>query len=341
MRTHFHMNDPGYGIEWVIPELFATSPLRVSNPEEANVFVVPHLMVAYFHYYMFHKGSKNAADEAANPYFAGLMSYIRHAGPWFDRHEGRDHVFVFAHDCGACMLNGTNIAAVRNSIFLMNMGSLTTGAESLCFNRTKDVIVPPVQLSSDFLDFRKDTLRPDLSTRRNLAHFRGTVWDDLAYSGGVRQALKKLFLETRPGDFLFNEGFADPATYLKELRDSYFCLHPPGWLPCKWSGRFINLLFSGCIPTLLMDDLVFPLEEIIEYDSFSVRIAEADVHNDRWLDILRLVPETVRQTKLQAVWDTTFRFSYNVPTRSGDAFSSILELVARRLRAQGLLRAQQ
>lgn len=42
----------------------------------------------------------------------------------------------------------------------------------------------------------------------------------------------------------------------------------------------------GCIPVIIFDEVHAALESIIDFDSFSVRIKEADV--DRILDILQV-----------------------------------------------------
>ena len=71
--------------------------------------------------------------------------------------------------------------------------------------------------------------------RPTFASFRGTIFDDYAYSKGVRQALREL----AKGDPDKLKVSASPHPfYLEEMAQSTFCLCPSGWSP--WSPRLFE-----------------------------------------------------------------------------------------------------
>ncbi len=53
-----------------------------------------------------------------------------------------------------------------------------------------------------------------------------------------------------------------------------------------WSSRLEDAVTHGCIPVIIFDEVHAVLESIVDFESFSVRIKEADV--DRILEILQV-----------------------------------------------------
>ncbi len=56
---------------------------------------------------------------ASNP-LQLIVNAIRDQGPWFDRKNGSDHLFVITADQGRC--NGYQQDDVRNTIFIQHYG---------------------------------------------------------------------------------------------------------------------------------------------------------------------------------------------------------------------------
>jgi hypothetical protein len=112
---------------------------------------------------------------------------------------------------------------------------------------------------------------------RWLATFRGTVWDSREYSGGIRQDLLAYYAEANRSavdGILFSKGHTSPEEYAAELRDSLFCLSPPG--SSAWSQRVYSLVAAGC-PLVFFDSaekgppaLAFPRS--ISWADFSITI---------------------------------------------------------------------
>merc|ERR1711871_804212 len=60
------------------------------------------------------------------------------------------------------------------------------------------------------------------------------------------------------------------------MRNATFCGAFPG---DGWSGGISSAVFAGCVPVIVMDGIEMPFENVLNYDSFSVRIAEAEIPN--------------------------------------------------------------
>lgn len=94
----------------------------------------------------------------------------------------------------------------------------------------------------------------------------------------------------------WEEGIKIEATtknYHRELEEHTFCLAFPG---DGWSSRVLDGVIHGCIPVVIQDDSEMFFEgafEIagmgIDYDDFSVRVAEADLLN--LAKILKAIPQ--------------------------------------------------
>ncbi len=83
------------------------------------------------------------------------------------------------------------------------------------------------------------------------------------------------------------------TSHLELLCDSTFAILPRA---CGYalSYRMIECMNAGCIPVVLSDGYVLPFSEEVDYDSFSIRVAEPDVEHlrdilmSRWTDVDRM-----------------------------------------------------
>jgi len=66
--------------------------------------------------------------------------------------------------------------------------------------------------------------------------------------------------------------------YFAALRHSKFCLAPRGDTPS--SRRLYDSVVAGCIPVLIADDMKLPYQSVLDWDSFMVRVSEADALRD-------------------------------------------------------------
>lgn len=83
------------------------------------------------------------------------------------------------------------------------------------------------------------------------------------------------------------------SSHVELLCNSTFAILPRA---CGFalSYRMIECMNAGCIPVVLSDGYVLPFREELDYDSFSIRVAESDVEHlreiliSRWTDVDRM-----------------------------------------------------
>jgi hypothetical protein len=79
---------------------------------------------------------------------------------------------------------------------------------------------------------------------------------------------------------------AERQEYIESIKSADFVLCPKG--DGNYSARFYETLALGRIPVLVDTDMVLPLEGLIEYDRFIIRVPYTDIGNiasyimERW-----------------------------------------------------------
>uniref|UniRef100_A0A7R9V264 Exostosin GT47 domain-containing protein n=1 Tax=Chlamydomonas euryale TaxID=1486919 RepID=A0A7R9V264_9CHLO len=129
------------------------------------------------------------------------------------------------------------------------------------------------------------------------------------YSRGIRQAVLRAAADNDwKSRYRIYVGQGDGelgGTYSEGLARSTFCLVAPG---DGWSSRAEDAVLHGCIPVVVMDRVHAVFESVLNWDLFSVRVAEAEV--ERLPEILAAIPEDKvkrMQARLSKVWH---RFAY-------------------------------
>ena len=231
--------------------------------------------------------------------------------PHTQRRNGRDHIFLFTHDEGACwaptVLNTSiwlthwgrsELNHTCNTAFIGDrydqehitwkqpQGWLHYTRGHPCYTPGKDLVVPSFK---SHLHYRHSALVGVPAKARDIfLYFKGDVGKGRFpnSSRGLRQAIYKLGLaykdnaETRvwvgtSGDI--------PGDYSEHLARSKFCLVAPG---DGWSARMEDAMLHGCVPVIIMDSVHAVFESILQVEDFSIRLAQADV--PRIIEILKV-----------------------------------------------------
>ena len=124
------------------------------------------------------------ARDKARSLVLDALKYIRESWPYWNRTNGRDHVWMFTHDQGACLDLRTERGqenalarkmhdSIRNSIFLSTVGD----RQNDCYDHTRDVVIPPmvehqIISSSVAADWATDR-RAENRAKTHFASFRG------------------------------------------------------------------------------------------------------------------------------------------------------------------------
>lgn len=330
-----------YGAEMAFYESILASPHRTLNGEEADFFFVPVLDSCII----------TRADDAPHlslKDYMGLRSFLTldfykrahdhivEQYPYWNRTSGRDHIWFFSWDEGACYAP----KEIWNSMMLVHWGNTnskhnhsTTAywgdnwdnipsskrGNHPCFDPEKDLVVPAWKRPDGSRLSKKLWARPR-EERKTFFFFNGNLGPayekgrpESTYSMGIRQKVAGEFgsspnMEGKLGKQHAEDVIVTPLrseNYHEDLASSVFCGVMPG---DGWSGRMEDSILQGCIPVIIQDGIFLPYENVLNYESFAVRIGEDDIPN--MINILRGFNESEIEFKLSNVRKIWQRFMY-------------------------------
>ena len=303
---------------------------RVTNPQQADFFFVPHATTAVYHESSYNHSTalchiKAVLDHVAKFPFAQRSAWIDHIVPW--AHDN------FQNNVGDKELLPLDFR--KNAIFIVNQGDDAAFVPADASLRVQDfdirtsIITLPPSWDATEEWARQGRVRPLWHERKYLAVFRGSLLENPNYSNGVRQALAEQFQLVRQNDIIF-ENHAE--TYADEMRESKFCLFIKGWT--VWSERLGTIINAGCIPVIISDHYALPFWQNLDWSTFSLRMSQRDaiipgalrayLHNVSQSRALELEAELIR------IRPTLL---YNLPPQRGDIFTRILDELSQRLPA--------
>jgi len=319
-----------------VHELLLASPHRTLNPEAADFFFVPIYGGCYISRFfrptaihnLFFRLPDNwqPAPLRGNEHYREALRWLQEQYPYWRRKNGADHIFAFPHDEGACVAP----IEMANSIFLTSWGRLETPpqnatttmvehswfvpekvkdmyASRTCYDPRKDILMP-VFTKVDILK-QVPYLLPDAPTLRRdiLFSWRGQHLPHFPkYSMGIRHQVIALWgdkPEWRQQGVHVSAGHSH--TYFDEIRRSLFC----GVFPGNGWGHIELPIMLGCIPVVVQDEILVPLEDVFDFKLYGVRLKRDDL--PRLPEILRAIPsERIEQLQhgLSLVWE---RFTYS------------------------------
>ena len=303
--------------------------VRTMNPEEADLFFVPQYGECFlWAREMLRHENQGQAMEETNEYFLEVLSHVKGKWPYFNRTDGRDHVFVFAGARGPTIFRDWQ-KEIPHSIYLTPEGDRTLPQ----FDTWKDIVIPGFEYDKRmYLEEHRNELVKNPPKRKILAMFRGTIDHPagFAYSKGLRPKLKKIFQNATDVIYGTKIKDCDRDCYVREMTESVFCLNPLGWTP--WTLRFYQAVMTRCIPIIIADNIEFPFESEINYSEFALKIPEKDVSDI--LETMRDMPEEERERRRQYMDKIWKKFTYQRPAELGDAYYSTVKELGRKVRAQ-------
>lgn len=302
-----------FAAEVAIHEALAGSPLAVSDPAEADFFLLPVYVSCNF-------STANGFPSLshARPLLRSAVQLVSALHPFWNRSSGRDHLFVASHDYGACF-HAMEDAAVadgipefmRNSVLLQTFG---VRSPHRC-QEAEHVVIPPY-VSPDVTEWAP---RPEAVERDIWVFFRGKMEvhpknvSGRFYSKKVRTEIWNRF----NGNRRFHLRRKRFDGYRSEIARSVFCLCPLGWAP--WSPRLVESVELGCVPVVIADGIRLPFPDAVDWPSISLTVPEGDVGR------LESILDHVAATNLTAIqsnlWDPAVRraLTFNRPMMEGDA----------------------
>ncbi len=314
--------------------------LLTQDPEKADLFFVP----GYWSAAIFGETNERKTREYGRKIVLAALQYVKQKWPFWARHSGADHVFLFSYDYSFCMdhrphRSGESPLAnqlreeLQQSILLSTLGDV----ESSCFSYHKDIVIPPMLKEAANL-----WGGPPFGDRHIKVHFRGRIdvgqgaemWDPdenplksaakhRVFSQGVRSQVYELY-RGRPGWLIEKTSLAYDA-YLQELRSSQFCLAMRGHV--SWTLRLYESLAYGCIPVIIGDGIVMPFQNLFDWNQVALFVQQKDIAS--LANILNSITEdeSIFMSKNSVKFRGSLLFDPDGNAQSKDAFYwSILEL---------------
>ncbi|CAK9157196.1 unnamed protein product [Ilex paraguariensis] len=333
--------DQLYGAQMAIYESILASPYRTLNGEEADYFFVPVLDSCIItraddapHLSMQdHQGLRSSLTLE---FYKKAHDHIVEQYPFWNRTSGRDHIWFFSWDEGACYAP----KEIWNSMMLVHWGNTnskynhsTTAywadnwdrissdrrGNHPCFDPDKDLLLPAWKRPEENSLSSYLWARPR-GKRKILFYFNGNLGPayekgrpEATYSMGIRQKVAEEFGSSPDKEGKLGKQHAEDVivtplrsdNYHEDLASSIFCGVMPG---DGWSGRMEDSILQGCIPVVIQDGIFLPYENVLIYESFAVRIHEDEIPN--MINILRGINETEIQFMLENVQKIWQRFLY-------------------------------
>ncbi|CAM8969990.1 hypothetical protein QQ045_005687 [Rhodiola kirilowii] len=330
-----------YGAQIAIYESLLASPHRTLNGEEADYFFVPVLDSCIItraddapHLSMQdHKGLRSSLTLE---YYRKAFDHISSQYTYWNRSSGRDHIWFFSWDEGACYAP----KEIWNSMMLVHWGNTnskhnhsTTAyyadnwdhipsarrGNHTCFDPRKDLVLPAWK-SPDTSALRVKFWAWPREKRKIFFYFNGNLGPayeggrpEATYSMGIRQHLAEEYGSSPNKEGKLGKQHSEDVIvtslrsdhYHADLGSSIFCGVLPG---DGWSGRMEDSILQGCIPVIIQDGIFLPYENVLNYESFAVRIREDEIPN--MIKILRKFNETEIYFKLANVKKIWQRFLY-------------------------------
>ncbi|KAJ4706445.1 exostosin family protein [Melia azedarach] len=330
-----------YGSQMALYESILASPYRTLNGEEADFFFVPvldsciitraddapHLSIKE------HLGLRSSLTLE---FYKKAYDHIVEHYPYWNRSLGRDHIWFFSWDEGACYAP----KEIWNSMMLVHWGntnskhnhsttayfpdnwnniSSSRRGNHPCFDPEKDLVLPAWK-SPDASALESKLWASPREKRKTLFYFNGNLGSaypngrpEASYSMGIRQKLAEEFGSSPNKEGKLGKQHAEDVivtplrseNYHESLASSIFCGVLPG---DGWSGRMEDSILQGCIPVVIQDGIFLPYENVLNYESFAIRVCEDEIPN--LINILRGFNETEIQFRLANVQRVWQRFLY-------------------------------
>ncbi|KAM0950361.1 putative hexosyltransferase [Dioscorea sansibarensis] len=330
-----------YGSQMALYESILASPHRTMNGDEADFFFVPALdscliTRAYDAPHLSMQEHMGMRSSLTLDYYKKAYEHIMYRYPYWNESSGRDHIWFFSWDEGACYAP----KEIWNSMMLVHWGNTNSKHNHSttaywadnwdrvpphkrgghpCFDPEKDLVLPAWKRPEPGAVWLKLWARPR-EERTTLFYFNGNLGPAYAngrpedtYSMGIRQKLAEEFGSTPNNEGKLGRQHTGNVTvtplrsshYYDELASSIFCGVLPG---DGWSGRMEDSILQGCIPVIIQDGIFLPYENVLNYKSFAVRIREDEIPN--LIRILKSINETEIEFMLGNVHKIWQRFMY-------------------------------
>lgn len=259
---------------WFMKLLEDNKHFVTKDPERAHLFYLPYSM-KQLQTALYVPDSHNL-----RPLSIFLRDYVNMLSskyPFWNRSHGSDHFLVACHDWGPYTLVAHE-ELQRNTIKAL----CNADVSEKVFVRGKDVSLPETTIRNPSKPLRNMGGKR-VSQRPILAFFAGNM------HGTVRPKLIKHWRDKDEDMRIYRripKRILEVMSYPDHMKSSKYCICPKGFEVN--SPRIVEAIYYECVPVIISDNFVPPLNEVLDWSGFSVIVAEEDI--PRLKEILLGIP---------------------------------------------------
>ena len=267
-----------------------TDKHRVSATISDKLKALPPLLY-YIESYPYHAihctPKKNRKEDwtKRDPYWLGVATYLYEYVPEYRLNLGQDFLTISSHP-----LSGPYRVHPYRLNYLHRITFLRTDYD-ISGSSPKDIIIPyytPDTASSS--SSAHSTVSSSHASYKYLLFFSGADHPSDGYrSLFIKQYMQYAFSSQPTSDIHISTQPIPESEYTNSIQNSLFCLCLRG--DTTSSQRLFAAIAAGCIPVIVADWIELPFQSVINYDMFTVRLAESIAFNiAQMVRILRDIP---------------------------------------------------
>lgn len=296
---------------WFMKFMESSRQFVTQDPEKAHLFYLPY-SARQLQRTLYVPDSHNL-----RPLSLFLRDYVNKLAskyPFWNKTHGSDHFLVACHDWGPYTLKAHG-ELTNNTIKVLCNADTSEGV----FVARKDVSLPETTIGNPRRPLRNMGGKR-ISKRPILAFFAGGM------HGRVRPTLIKHWANKDPemiisGPMSYKR--SQTMSYSVHMKSSRYCICPMGYEVN--SPRIVEAIYYECVPVIIADNFVPPLNEVLNWTAFSVIVAEKDIPNLK--EILLAIPMKRYRTMQTNVKMLQKHFYWNRTPVKYDMFHMILHSI--------------
>ena len=293
-----------FSLEYIIYDYFSQFCGRTMNPDEADYFYIPMMRDVEFRYtydnkphnsHNNNKNNKNNGKKRLPSYTEQIfidileqnnynkwLSYTNYTTKYWQRYNGADHILImpapltdFRHEIPVYSYIHYKIHLYR-PIFLVLEYSLSFIRHYPICTTYKNIIMPYPNTDYQLLNGRKYKVKLHMYRHYLLYYWGGTHGECIQ----IRKALGQMMINA-VNNIQLAYNITPPHILTKSAREngfraSVFCPIPVGDSPS--SKRMYDVMFYGCIPVILSDELVYAYSNttggVLDHTSYTIQFSQ-------------------------------------------------------------------
>ncbi|XP_049347381.1 probable glycosyltransferase At3g07620 isoform X1 [Solanum verrucosum] len=256
---------------WFMKLMEGNNKFVVKDPRKAHLFYLPFSSRMLEHS-LYVRNSHNRTN--LRQYLKDYSEKIAAKYRFWNRTGGADHFLAACHDWAPYETRHHMEHCIK---------ALCNADVTLGFKIGRDVSLPETYVRSARNPLRDLGGKPP-SQRKVLAFCAGNM------HGYLRPILLEHWKDKDPDMEIFGpmpSGVASKMNYIQHMKSSKFCICPKGYEVN--SPRVVEAIFYECVPVIISDNFVPPFFGVLNWDTFSLILAEKDIPNLK--SILLSIPE--------------------------------------------------